>query len=217
MPTFAADVLPDASGRNLGNNSQRWNAWMQNLGVTGTAQIAPVAGQAINLGGAIDVLTTPVTANANTTATQALGNYTIPAGLLNAAGKVLRVTAAGVYGTQAGQTPSLAITVSIGSLVIFGVSYALAAGQFNHTWRIMFTMVVYTPGSAAIVDCAGTALYQATGSTNSAAALVDTNSGNLSPVDLTIAEPLGFYCGFTTNTSPANTCIQRQLIVEVLN
>jgi hypothetical protein len=218
MPTFAADVLPDASGRNLGNSSQRWNSWLQTMNVGGTAQITPVAGQSINLGGAIYVMTSPITANLNTTAGQNLGVYTMPGGLLNALGKVLRGTIAGSYTTQAGQTPSLSLAVNCGSVQIFGITTpALVAGQSTCTWRAQWQFSVNTPGSAAMLDTYGVAIYATTSGSNTANVLIDAKPNPVGPVDLTAAEPIQVGIIFTTNTSPANICVEHQFILEVLN
>jgi hypothetical protein len=218
MPVFGADLLPDTTGRNLGNPSQRWNASLQSLNVLGATSLQPVSGQTITPGGAIFVLTSPVTANANTTGVQSLATCVIPAGLLNAAGKVLRAIMTGVYTTQAGQTPALQISVGMpaGVFVLSVATPALSAAQAHNTWRCELTVVVTTPGSAAVLETGGTLFYQPAAAQNSYP-IINTQYTSLGPVDLTAQSNLTAYCLFTTNSAPANVCILRQFIVEVLN
>jgi len=223
MPVFAADLLPDATGRNLGNLTQKWNAWLQSLNVAGPAVFQPVAGQSVTMGGVVYVSTAAITANANTTGRQNLSSAPIPAGLLNVVGKVMRVTVGGLYTTQAGQTPAFSLAVWLGTPIIFGVSTpALPAATSNAPWWIQFLATVITSGSSGAVDCFGAQLYETAASPSGVAtSMINTLSSAgpiaLGPIDLTVAQTLQTGVFFTTNTSPANVCVQRQFVVEVLN
>jgi hypothetical protein len=217
MPTYAADLLPDASGRNLGNPSQRWNANLQALNVQGTVALQPVVGLVINPGGAIYVITAPITAGANTTAAQNLAQYVLPSGLLNATGKVLRATMAGTYTTQAGQTPVMSIGVYLGALQILAIATsALSAGQTSNKWRVLWDFTVYQAGTAAQLYPSGTMAIQ-TGGALYAAGMYISLSGPAGPIDLTISQNLSVQVSFSTNTSPANSCTQNIFILEILN
>jgi hypothetical protein len=219
MPVYSADLLPDTTGRNLGNSSQRWNADLQNLNVATAIACSPVAGQSITLGGVVYVMTAPVTAAVNTVSYQGLGEYTLPAGLLNAPGKILRCTASGNYTTQASQTPSMGLAFATPTNVLANMNTsALSASTSNLGWRIQCEATVYTPGSSGQLDSNGFGSYQTTPN-SSLSSLMVSSSGDimLGPLDLTSPLQLQVICVFTTNTAPANICVNRQFIVEVLN
>lgn len=217
MPVYAADVLPDTTGRNLGSPPQRWNIFLQNLDVQGSVNWQPVSGANVGPSGVLYVATSSLNAGTNTTAQQPLMSSVIPAGLLNAPGKVLRGTMGGTYTTQPGQTPGLQITVDLGTVPVFGVGTgARVAGQNNCKWRIQWEFMVLVPGSSGQINPSGIMLSQITMGNNTAESLIslDTLAG---PVDLTMAQNLAVQCLFTTNSSPANICVQDQFILEVLN
>lgn len=207
MPVYAADILPDTTGRNLGSPSQRWNIFANNVDVGGSS-------------GVIYVLTSPVAAAANSTTWQTLASCQIPAGLFNAAGKILRATLAGTYNTQAGQSPQFQMQVGFAlAQVFFGVSDPLPAGTIGG-WRAQLEFSVYFAGSNGQIMPSGALTINVT-PTGFAASdvgqVVLVPYTPLSGVDLTVAEGLTCHCLFTLNTSPANVCTQNQFIVEVLN
>lgn len=217
MPVYAADVLPDATGRNLGNNWQRWNLYGQNLDVEGSVNFRPVGGAVMGVSGVLYVATSPLNAATNTTTAQPLMTSTIPAGLLNAPGKVLRGTMAGTYTTQPGQTPGLQILVNFGALAVFGIGTgARLAAQNNNKWRVQWEFMVMTAGTAGQINPSGIMLSQISAGNNAAESEISLDP-MVSPVDLTVAQDLIVQCLFTTNSSPANICVQDQFILEVLN
>ena len=218
MPVYAADLLPDTTGRNLGNPSQRWNGYAQSLDILGNVSYQPVAGAIMRPSGAIYVSTAPVTANANTTAVQGLCNFVVPAFLLNQVGKVFRGTMAGTVSTQAGQTPGFGIGASFGSLNVFGVnSPALPSSTAGLVWRAQWEFSVRTAGTSGVIDPHGTLAYQSTSGNIAILLISPASSMATNPIDLTIAQVLNCYGGFGTNSSPANTLVQQELILEVLN
>jgi hypothetical protein len=219
MPVYSADLLPDTTGRSLGNPFQRWNADLQNLNVATAIACSPVPGQSITLGGVVYAMTAPVTAAANTTAPQALGQYLLPAGLLNATGKVLRCTASGNYTTQASQTPILYLSFNTSVAILTEMNTStLTSAMSNLGWRMQCEATIYTSGSSGQVDSNGFGTYQYTPSFSPSSLMMST-SGDImiGPLDLTNAQVIAAYCSFSTNTSPANICVCRQFIVEVLN
>src|SRR5215469_490242 len=156
MPVFAADLLPDTTGRNLGSPSQRWNANIQSLDVAGSVNFQIAPGLGVNPSGVIFAATNVQVAQANVVTEQLLWSCTVPAGLLNVAGKVLRCTLGGAYLTQAGQTPQMTIAIRLGSLTIFNVAAnPFTASQPHNVWQGGLAMTVIVPGTAAQVDCFG--------------------------------------------------------------
>lgn len=60
MPVYAADVLPDTTGRNLGSPPQRWNGFIHPLDVQGSLNYQPVSGANLGPSGVVYVSTTSV-------------------------------------------------------------------------------------------------------------------------------------------------------------
>lgn len=206
MPVYAADVLPDTTGRNLGSPSQRWNIFANNVDTGGAS-------------GVVYVLTSPVTASANSTGWQTLASCQIPAGQLNRQGKILRATLAGDYLTQAGQTPTPQLQMQVGfalAQVFFGITDGLPAPA-GGGWRAQLEFSVYNPGSSGQIMPSGALTINHNPLVTDVGEVVLVSYSPLSGVDLTIAQGLTCHCLFTTNTSPGNVCTQYQFIVEVLN
>lgn len=220
MPVFAADVLPETTGRNLGSPPQRWNGFFQDMDVQGLMKYQPTPGAVMRPSGTLYVLTAAVSAAQNTTAWQSFTTVTLPGGLLNAAGKVLRGTIGGTWTVQPGQTPNMDVEVRLAHLQIFGVSQTgVQAGQPNMIWRATFDSVVISPGTSAQIVRHGQFLSQYTtaGGNETMAPLIDVNATPVGPIDLTQDQPLQINGLFTSNTSPANSITLDLCIIEVLN
>jgi hypothetical protein len=207
MPVFAADLLPDTTGRNLGNPSQRWTAYSRTR--YGNVTYVRQNGALIKPGGVIFAATSPATI----TTTHRTLWCTIPAGLLNATGKKAheQPCLGPIHpGGQAPQAPPRWVNP------VFGVVTARPGRQAANTWRAQWELTVYAAGSAAQVDPHGAMIYQTQSGLNDGHPSIAGDT-TVSGIDLTAAQTLLCYCSFSTNTSPANICVQRQLIVEVLN
>lgn len=91
----------------------------------------------------------------NTTAETAFDkSYTIPAGALQA-GDVVRVTAAGLWTTDAAGTVVNTLRVKVGGQQLSAVGVTLTAGQTNQIWRVETEFVVRSVGATGTVRSGG--------------------------------------------------------------
>jgi hypothetical protein len=214
MPTFAADVLPDASGRNLGNPSQRWNATVQNLNVSGASSFSPVSRELITPGGVIFAYSDQVTANANTTNYQQLMAGTVVANSINQKNKVIAVDAGGSWQLQTGQAPTMSLQVAFGGLSGLTVYLGQTGVSFVGPplrWQIRVTVLVNAAGTAGVLVSSGVGVIGQSG----AAALVFPygTQPTVSPIDLTNDFSIIVLGAFSTNTSPANILTQQLMVI----
>ena len=171
-----------------------------------------------NIGGLSNSNTTAVTVNTDTTSDQSLMSYTVPAKMMNRAGRLMRVRGYGVYTTQAGQTPTVTIKVKLGAVTVASwVSAATTASQTNKPFNFDCDIVCASTGATGTVEAHGKTVIQIGSGTNGADSAVhsDTNTAASSAIDLTASNSLQITATFSTSTSPANAATQRLMTVEV--
>ena len=85
-----------------------------------------------------------------------VGSATLPAGLLNAAGRTLRISARG-YGTTAAASPGTIYAAILlgGSIVATSASTNQPAGRGPNVWTIDALITAKSAGSAGTIDTAG--------------------------------------------------------------
>jgi hypothetical protein len=165
-------------------------------------------------------ITTDVTANANSTAEQNLIQQSIAANALNDVAKVLRLYHAGLYTTQAGQTPTyrfrLKVTNSGGTTTLLDfTTAATTAAASNMFWQITAYVVPTGTGASATLECDGHLIF--TLGTASAADSTVYQSIASPTLDLTVLNT--FFLTVQISTQPAtpfNVCTQRLLVTEIL-
>lgn len=163
---------------------------------------------------------TPVTVNADLTTAQNLMNLSVPAGALNRIGRTVKIFGAGVYTTQAAETPTITITVSLGALTLATwVSSATTASATDIPFNFNLDLTTVTVGAAATMESHGNMIFNL-GTTAGVDSEIypDTNTAVLSSVDLTGALTLQVTVTFSTQPStPFNAATQRQLTLGIVN
>jgi hypothetical protein len=166
---------------------------------------------------------TPVTVSANSTSGQSLMSCTIPAGLLNTVGKTLKVWIAGFYTIPTGATAgSVTMSVQLGGSDICkrtpGINFV--AASTSNPWDFTCYITTQTAGSSGKFEAQG--IYTIVDSANQNAAagafpILNTSTVPTGTVDTTMAETLQVVVTFSQNQTSANSAVERQLIVEVVN
>lgn len=169
--------------------------------------------------------TTPVTVNANSTSDQQLMELSLSAGYLNSLGRPFDFFGAGVYTTQAAQTPTLEFKIKLctvsgcGSGTVISLvditSGATTAASTNISWNLRALGVTAATGATGNLEIHGPATIDL-GNVISTASTVygDTNTAVSSNIDLTAALFVDFTIKFSTNAAGANTCTQREGVVS---
>lgn len=167
-----------------------------------------------------DTVFTPVTVSANSVAAQNLMSLTVPAGALSAIGRTVRIAGAGVYTTQAGQTPTITITVKLGALPLaVWTSSATTASATDMPFNFFLDLTSVTLGVSATMEAHGNMIFNL-GTTAGVDSEIypDTNTAVLSSVDLTGALILQVTVTFSTQPStPFNAATQRQLTLGIVS
>lgn len=209
----------DGAGGNANAGSLTITSGTPNgTGDFGAIQIVHATSEACSAGGVAASNTTVVTVSANVTTDQSLMAFTVPAKTLNRGGRLCRVRGYGVYSTQAGQTPTLALKVKLGAVTLLTwTSAATAASQTNKPWSFDCDVVTATAGASGTVEAHGTALIQIGSGAAGADAAVhcDAVVAVSSAIDLTSSATLQITATFSTNTAPANSAVHRLMTVEV--
>jgi hypothetical protein len=189
-----------------------------NTGAFTTLTSTPVTGQTIKVGGGCSVNTSATTVSANSTSQQNLMSYSMPASLLNTSGKTLRVWMAGVYTTQAAQTPTITIDVAFGATTVASwLSTATTASQTNMPWEAVCYISTASTGATGTVEAHGLMNMRLGSAAGAGSTFQDTNTAASGAIDLTSAQTVQVHVTFSTNAAGANTCSQRQLCVELVN
>jgi len=160
--------------------------------------------------------TTPVTV-ANVLVETVLGTFTIPANAM-VVGKTLRITARGVYDTDA-LGPTLELRVRWGGVagVLMATDGGAALNAIVHTnrgWEVSFDACFVTVGAAGTAECQGFATLADTP--------VLTAQRDMENAAVIAALPTNASKAFVLTAQwgtadPANSITIRQWIVEVLN
>jgi len=165
--------------------------------------------------------TTPVTVNTNTTSDQQLMELSLTAGYLNSLGREFTFFGAGLYTTQAAQTPTLTYKIKLctvsgcgsGTVVtlINITSAATSAAQTNFPWNLTAVGTIATAGSTGNLEI-HSPLNVTLGASQTGAltSYNDTNTAVSGNIDLTAALFVDFTVAFSTNAATANTCTQRE-------
>lgn len=169
--------------------------------------------------------TSPATVNTNTTGDQQLMELSLSAGYLNSLGRPFDFFGAGVYTTQAAQTPTLTFKIKLCTVsgcgsgtVVTLVSIttgATTAASTNISWNVRALAVTAATGASGNLEIHGPASVDL-GSALSTAATVynDTNTAVSSNINLAAALFADFTVAFSTNAATANICTQRSGVVS---
>jgi hypothetical protein len=175
----------------------------------------------VNQGAAKMSSATSVTASADTTANQDLMSWTATAGQLNLVGKRVKITAAGVYSTHAGQTPTLTFGLYVGSTaLITWTPIVTSGGASGLSWSFDADIVVATAGASGALQVTGRC--SATPGTTPGQAVTTALGANTAPItgiDLSgdTALTIQTAVSFSTNVVASNSCTQLSQVVEVTN
>lgn len=158
-----------------------------------------VTGQ-FQIGGANDIVSENLaglfvqTADATVTNTVAetsmlgtgVGSNTLPAGLFNAPGKVLKVKLAGIYSTPAVVASSVLIKIKLGSTVLAsGTTTALATGATNLRFTGEATITCRTAGAAGVLAIDAGINYNVSGSDIPISDPLNNSGATITGIDLT--------------------------------
>lgn len=204
----------DQSGAPAGANLAEGDVWND---ITAKA----ILGQVNNIKGAVSftatVNVTPVTAT-NPNPNGNLMSYPIGAGGLNVLGKGLYVWCAGLYTTAAVQTPTVTISVKIGSVTVLStVSQATTAAQTNFPWNLECFINTAAIGATGTVEAHGILdILLGASATAPVSAYNDANTAVSSAIDLTAAQTLQVV-GAMSSANAGNSIVQRQLYIATLN
>lgn len=154
------------------------------------------------------------TVSNTTVETNFASNFSVPANTLTV-GKVLRVTARGVYGTDLTSGATINLRLKLGSTVI-GLTGAVTPtiNLTNRGWEAQFTITVITTGGSGSVEGQGFTKL-ATGA--AAGQIVDMENTAVVTVDTTAAQTLQISAQWGAGVTANDTITLRQLIVEVLD
>jgi hypothetical protein len=207
----SAVTAPTAAGGQLYYDSAR-KALGVGVGTTPTN---------VPLTGAVSVNTTPVTANAaSSTAAQNLMGFAVPAGLLNVAGKTLRLFGAGVLSINTTATATVAVKLGAATLATWtSASITGGAGTANSPWNFDLVTATVAAGATGTAEAHGRFSLKPTTGAGAATVYNDVGSGPSAAVDLTAAQTLQVTVTFSANGAGgnANACTQRLLHVELSN
>lgn len=163
---------------------------------------------------------TSVTVSADLLTDQNLLSFPIPAGALNTVGRTLRVSSAGLYTTQAGQTPVVTVKVKLGSLTLLSwASTATSAAATDMPWNFAVDITTAVVGASGTLEVHGNLVFNL-GTTPGVASDVipDTNTAAVGTIDLAAAQTLQITIAFSTQPStPFNAATQRQLAIGIVN
>ncbi len=163
---------------------------------------------------------TPVTVSADLLTDQSLLSFPIPAGALNTVGRTLRISGAGLYTTQAGQTPVVTVKVKLGSLTLLSwASAATSAAAADMPWNFAVDITTAVVGASGTLEAHGNLVFNL-GTTPGVDSNIipDTNTATIGTVDLAAAQTLQITIAFSTQPStPFNAATQRQLAIGIVN
>jgi hypothetical protein len=147
----------------------------------------------------------------HTAVTQFASTITIPANTLTA-GRVLRIKAAGVYGTRA-TSDTLTLHIRLPSGTTFdSAGYNTTVSLTNRGWSLEYDLVCHSTGAAGVVEAQGMIRWHTSAKL---ADHVDVENTATKTLDTTIAHTLALAAQWDV-AAVANTVTLRQLIAEVL-
>ena len=169
----------------------------------------------------VDADATPVTANANVTTDQTLMTFAFGTGELDTLAKAVHVYAAGVYTTQAGQTPTIRFRLFMDAVQILNWQCnATTASATDMNWELSVWFIITTTGAAGNVEAHGNAIV-ALGTVGGmlAETYLDTINTVSGGFGVNGAPVLAVKARFSTQpgAAPRNSITQRALIVTQLN
>jgi hypothetical protein len=211
-PIISAVAAPTAAPGQIYFDSAR-NSLGVGVGLSATPANAP-------LSAVLAVSTTTVTVNTNTTAAQNLMSFAVPAGLLNVAGKTLRVYGAGVLSVNT--TATVTIAVKLGGVTLAtwtSASITGAAGTANSPWNFEVVAATVATGTSGTLECHGILNLKPTTGAGTATAYIDIGTGPSAAVSLTTAQTLQITVTFSANGTGGNVnaCTERLLHLELSN
>lgn len=214
-----------------------WNPIMGSGGtVTSVAITTPaglvVAGSPITTTGTFALTSrnsnniTAVTKQANTTADQELMTYSLPASILSLGAQVIRITASGIYSTEAGETPLITIKIKLTSPVPTTITI-LTIQTFDPTtqssvdsqWRLISEISVVSAGATGTLLVKGKLSINMTDvPTAGVINYMDINTVASGAINLTVVEVLKITASFSTQPGAVfNAITQEELLVEYIN
>ncbi len=169
---------------------------------------------------------TPVTVSANVATDQLLQACSIPANILNAASKTLRIWTAGIFTTTAANTSTITIKAELctvsgcGSGTVLAianlVSGANAGGQTNNGWNLDWMNTTQTTGASAAFESHGNLKIDLTGVAAADSIYTDANTATIGTINSTVALFLQITGAFSV-ASGSNSFTARQLVVDSIN
>src|SRR2546428_6931254 len=144
-------------------------------------------------------------------ATVFASTWTMPANFLTV-GRVVRVSAQGVYSTLAAVAGNLTLDLIAGATVLASTgAQALTVNLTNLGWELTGSFVCITTGAGGTVECQGKALLEATALTTNTEMMQ--NAATIA-LDTTAAKALGVQVTFSV-ANAANSITQRLLLVDI--
>lgn len=169
----------------------------------------------------LDSDATPVTVNANSTSDQNLSTFTFGTPDLDTLAKAVHIYAAGVYSTQAGQTPTIRFRLFLGGVQILNwQSNATTASAIDMNWEIDSYIIVTTTGVNGKVEAHGHSIVAlGTVGGNLAETYLDTINAVSAVIAVNAGPVLQVTGRFSTQPAgaPRNSITERVLIVSQMN
>lgn len=167
------------------------------------------------------VVNTTVVSLTNPTSATDMMTFTVPAptsqsAMLNAAGKVLQITAYGTYNVAAASTVVFTIKLGGATLATFTTASQATTGV-TLNWQIYLVSATVTPGSAGTAECHGELNFDS-GATLAAAcsAFCDSNTAVITSINYTGPLLLEIMANFGTGNA-SSVIAERFLEVELYN
>jgi len=213
-----------------------WNPIMGSGGtVLSVGLVAPaefiVSGSPVTVSGNISLVSrnsnniSTITKQGNTTADQELMTYSLPANILALGAQCIRVTANGLYSTEAGQTPTITIKIKLTSpapttvTVLTITTAATTAASTNSQWRLISEISAASLGTTGTLLVKGRLIINLVNNpANLTTTYLDLNTVASGAIDLTSIEILSVTASFSTQPGAVfNRISQEELLVEYIN
>jgi hypothetical protein len=166
--------------------------------------------------GTESVNTTAVTVNGGSLALQNLMSYAIPAGSLNVARKVKRITMSGNGNIAGAVNFNLGFALPGGGGTGLPWNVANSSGSIDLSWRIVVEITTLTTGASGSV-LVSSALQVGQGAPNLSVANGEAYVFIGTGIDLTSSVTLQVQAEFASGAGSGDTVIQEGMIVEALN
>lgn len=159
---------------------------------------------------------TAVTVNAGVVTAQNLQSLTIPANTLNVLGATFIVAGFGSFTTQAAQTPTVTIAITLGGVSIFSMTSQAAVAGVTNPWNFEIWVMTSATGATGTLEVHGQLRIDDNLVPANQVNTYCDKAGASAAIDLTSAQTLQVTVTFSTNpgVAPFNSCTERTLAIK---